>query len=347
MKRNILNTETRRHRDSFSLSLLPLLSLCLCVSVFVLSACDRRELTYYMESEITVTADWSRADLAEESEQGATLVVYPQNGGEPYIYLMGEREGITIRLPEGHYDAVLFNHSFDDFKSIAFRGHDALETLEAFAKEVVTRADTRVIISAPEKLSAAVARDFRVTEDMLGNYAPAVARGICPDEVCRMHFTPLPLTRKMEVMLHVKGLVNVREARCTLHGVPLSIFLHDGSVREETGGQEFVVSNPELNEGSWQDGTLTGTINLFGFDEDLPHEITLKALLVDGQTVAEQTLENLIVREQVDEDGSVILYIEATTPDSFPYVKPEGGGESGFDADVEDWGGDEKVDLPL
>lgn len=325
----------------------------LCVTLcslwcIIFSACERRELTYYMESEITVTADWSRADLDEESERGATLVVYPQNGGAPYIYLMGEREGTKIRLPEGHYDAVLFNHSFDDFKSIDFRGHDALETLEAFAKEVVTRAGTRVIVSSPEKLSAAVVRHFEVTEEMLGNYAPTVRRtSTCPDESCRMHFSPLPLTHKVEVKLHVKGLVNVREARCTLHGVPLSIFLHNGSVKEEIGGQEFVVSNPDLYEGSWEDGTLTGTLNLFGFDEDAPHEVALKALLVDGQTVAEQTLENLVVREQVDEDGHLFLYIEASTPDSFPYVKPEGGGDSGFDADVEDWGEDEKAELPL
>lgn len=49
-----------------------------CISLF--TACDRRELTYYMESEITVEADWSKADLDEEQEYGATLVIYPQDG---------------------------------------------------------------------------------------------------------------------------------------------------------------------------------------------------------------------------------------------------------------------------
>lgn len=46
-----------------------------------LASCERRELTFYTEAEITVTADWSRADQQEESQYGATLIFYPQDGG--------------------------------------------------------------------------------------------------------------------------------------------------------------------------------------------------------------------------------------------------------------------------
>ncbi|MCD8183749.1 MAG: DUF5119 domain-containing protein [Bacteroides sp.] len=187
--------------------------------------CERRELTYYQESEITVTADWSSADLAEEKDYGSTLVIYPQDGSTPRVVLMGERDRTIVRLPEGRYDLVLFNRSFDDFSAIDFRGHDRLETLEAYARKVETRVGTRVITSAPEKLSSAVVRGFEVTEGMLGNYAPAASRGAfraavsCPDGACRLLLAPVPLTCKVQVELHLKGIDNLRSATCTLDGV--------------------------------------------------------------------------------------------------------------------------------
>ena len=72
----------------------------------LLWVCERRELTYYMEAEVTVTADWSRAGLEEEKEEGATLIIFPQDGSAPRIVLTGEREHTTVRLPLGTYDAV-------------------------------------------------------------------------------------------------------------------------------------------------------------------------------------------------------------------------------------------------
>ena len=79
-----------------------------------LASCERRELTFYTEAEITVTADWSRADQQEENQYGATLIFYPQDGGTPRVVLMGDRTQTTVRLPDGRYDAILFNRSFDE-----------------------------------------------------------------------------------------------------------------------------------------------------------------------------------------------------------------------------------------
>lgn len=318
----------------------------ICGALF--SACERRELTYYMESEITVTADWGGTDLAEECDYGATLVIYSHDGTAPRTILMGERGQTTIRLPEGVYDAVLFNRSFEDFGCVSFRGHETLETFEAYACEVETRVGTRTIVSPPEKLAAATVRGFVVTEDMLGNYAPPLSRtSTCPDGACKLHFVPAPLTRKVNVVLHVEGIHNVREARCTLSNVPLSIFLHNGSVGGEKCHQEFTVGNPVLDEGSWQNGTMTGEINVFGFDKDIPHEIKLKALLVDGQTVEEKTLENVTINESKDDSGVMTLFITGETPEAFPDVKPDGGSGSGFDADVKEWDDEVRTEIPV
>ena len=314
--------------------------------LWFLVSCERRELTYYMEAEITVTADWSHAGVPEEKDDGATLVIFPQDGGEPRVVLTGERERTVVRLPRGTYDAILFNRSFTDFSNLLFTGKESLESLEAYAKEVVTRADTRVIVSSPDKLASATVRNFKVTDDMLGNYAPPASRGACPEGACKMHFTPTPLTRHIWVTLNVKGLHNVREVRCTLDGVSLSVFLHDGHAGEELGGQQFTVGNPVFAEGSFTDGRLTGELDVFGFDRSLSHSIALKALLVDGKTVVEQMLTDIMVEEETDSAGNIMLYIDASAPEVFPDVKPEGGSDSGFDVDVDEWE-DEEVDVPV
>lgn len=310
------------------------------------ASCERRELTYYMEAEITVTADWSHAGMPEEKDDGATLVIFPQDGSEPRVILTGERERTIVRLPRGTYDAILFNRSFTDFSNLLFTGMESMKSLEAYAKEVVTRTDTRVIISSPDKLASGTVLNFEVTDDMLGNYAPPAARGVCPEGACRMHFTPTPLTRHIRVTLNVKGLHNVREVRCTLNGVPLSVFLHDGRAGEELGGQQFTVGNPVFAEGSFTDGRLTGELDVFGFDRSLSHSIALKALLVDGKTVVEQMLTDITVEEETDSAGNITLFIDASVPETFPDVKPEGGSDSGFDVDVDEWE-DEEVDVPV
>ena len=35
----------------------------ICILPFLLTACDRRELTYYETAEVTLTADWSQSGL--------------------------------------------------------------------------------------------------------------------------------------------------------------------------------------------------------------------------------------------------------------------------------------------
>ena len=85
---------------------------------------------------------------------------------------------------------------------------------------------------------------------------------------------------------------------------------------------------------------------MFGFDRSLSHSIALKALLVDGKTVVEQMLTDITVEEETDSAGNITLFIDASVHETFPDVKPEGGSDSGFDVDVDEWE-DEEVDVPV
>lgn len=318
------------------------------------TSCERRELSYFMESEVAITVDWSSANLEEESTYGATAVFYPKDGSEPKVLLMGDRTKGTVRLRAGHYSVIVFNRTFDDFKGIAFRRTEGYKTIEAYTVEVETRINTRtgettdIIVNSPEKLAVATLEDFEVTEDMLGNYnadAATRANRSCTQEGCALHFAPKEITRTVRVEVNVKGLHNVKKADCTLSGVPVSVFLADGRITENTATQEFALASPVFVPGSGTEGTLSNTLNVFGFDKDYPHDLTLTAYLVDGKTTVEQNLVNVSVSEKEGIAGIITLHIEADVNETIPDVKPEGGSDSGFDANVSDWGEEENSNI--
>lgn len=334
----------RQKNKRTNISLSVLLFLCLCFF-----NCERRDLTYYRTAEISLTADWSQSGLEGENSYGATAIFYPVDGSESKTVLMGDRTRATTQLPAGRYNVIVFNRSFDDFSAIAFRGTESFHSLEAYAKKMENRAESEIIVSSPEKLAVAVVQGFEVTENMLGNnYAPASSsKREAAEGYCCLHFVPRELTRTVKVKINVDGLNNVKEATCRLSGVPVSVFLSDGHFKGECVTQEFSVSNPAFEEGSYSKGTLTGEISVFGFDEETEHGIEMDFLLVDGKTKVKQTFDEVHISSETGETGTITLHIEAKTPDPLPDVKPEGGSDSGFNADVDSWGGDEKVEFPL
>lgn len=333
------------------------------VFLLILSGCERRELTYYEVSEITLTADWSGAKLDdEEKEYGATAVFYPLDGSEPKVFRMGERTREVVRLPEGTYRIVLFNRSFNDFSNLAFRGEESYETLEAHARKVETRVDeatrteTRTIVGSPDALAVATIEGFTVTEDMLGNYSHTdygrsgkslTVEGIGEEEdMYTLHFIPKKLTREVVAKIHIKGMNNVRSATCRLDGVAESVFLASGKISSQTATQEFRLADPQFDEGSPFNGTMTSTFEAFGIRMCDHCHLHLEALLVDGKTVFTEDYTDAKVSEQENGDGTISVLVEVSTG-TVPDVKPDGGSDSGFDVDVDGWGDEVNTDVPI
>lgn len=351
---------------------------CFSLSVFLFlclffSACDRRDITYYMESEIIIEADWSLSEL-EEAGFGATVVFFPEAGGEPVEVLMGTRERATVRLPEGRYHALIFNRSPRDFGGISFEG-ETFHGYKARAKQVETRVDpdtraeTRVIVGTPERLAGDGVEGFEVTEAMLGNYSTEQyinsrntrngcnagdTRGSGSGSDTRaseehdleryiVRFTPRKLTQDIVVQVRTPGINNIRSVVGTLDNVSEYVYVGKGEPSGERVVQQFTLPDIEYDENSAFNGTLSGRVNVFGFDTGLPHILTLKALLVDGKTVVEQRFD--VQAHTVEEEGgSTVIRIEVEA-EKLPDVKPEGDPDSGFDATVDDWGDTEHVEL--
>lgn len=333
----------RQKNKGTSFSLTVLLLLCLC-----LSSCDRRELTYSDEAEVTIIADWSKAGLNElEGQYGATAVFYPIGGGTPITVLMGDRSRKTVRMKEGRYSAVVFNRSFDDFSGIAFRGTDAHHTLEAYAKNAQTKGmdNGKVATDSPDELASDYVEEFEVTPDMLGNYEPSATKGTENPSLCRLCFTPQKLTKEITATIHIKGLNNIRTATCTLGGVSESVFLVSGMPSGRTMTQQFELDHSVYLPGSQTEGTMSATFSVFGFDENILHEVRFEAQLVDGKTEFTEELKDMKVNVSENSEGVVSITIDVTCGETVPTVKPEGS--SGMDADVDGWDEEENEDIDI
>ena len=319
-----------------------------CLFVFLLVACDRRELTYSYEAEITVTADWSKAELNEqEGRYGATAIFYPTDGSTPIIVLMGDRNRKTVRLREGRYNVVLFNRSFDDFGSIAFRGTGAHHTLEAYSKNARSKeTDTgKVTTDSPDELAADCVEEFEVTPGMLGNHLPSTTRSAGSENPYSLHFTPRKLTKEITATIRIKGMNNIRTATCTLSGVSESVFLVSGKHSEQTMTQQFEMEHPVYLPGSQTEGTLSATFSVFGFDENIPHDVHFEAQLVDGKTAFSEDLKDLKINVAEDGEGIVRITIEVACDETVPTVQPEGS--SGMEAEVDGWEEKENEDIDI
>lgn len=323
-----------------------------------LVGCDRRELTYYTEAEIEISVDWRLAGLPDaENDYGATAVFYPADGSRPSVVLLGDRTRKTVRLPEGRYNVIVFNRSFDDFGAIGFRGTESYATLEAYANRRATRGE--VITTSPEALAADRMEGFEVTAGMLGNYSPEVrsrngsnssdgdgnaGQGSDP---CRLRFIPRKLTKEVTVEVNIKGMNNIRSATCTLSGVAEGVFLSTGKSSTVTVTQEFSLDHPVYSPGSMWDGTMEATFSVFDFDEAAPHDLHLEASLVDGKTVFSEDFEQVDISREEDGKGGITLVIEAATTEPVPDVPPEGGSGSGMGAEVDDWGEVEEGEIEI
>ena len=336
--------------------LVPLLT---CLLVSLLTACDRRDITYYLESELYIKADWYASGLPPAEEgHGATTVIFTDECTARQV-LMGTRESETVRLPEGNYHAILFNRSPDGYGTIRFTG-DTFDAYTASARQVETRTDpdtrqvTRVLLNSPEELAVDRQTGFTVTEAMLGNYSEESAmnrgrqtRAEESDPECyTLRFMPQKLTRRVTIAIHLNGINNLRSATGTIDGVSESICLGTGQSSPTTAAQLFALDDRAYDEGSPFHGTLSGAFNVFGFDMEHEHKLVMRYLLVDGITTVEQ-IYNAMPRLSQDENGEPVIEIHVTSPEELPTVKPEGDPDSGFDADVDEWGDPEEEEIPL
>ena len=354
--------------------LLPFTVLCL---LWVLAACDRRDLTYGYDNrcDVSFVTDWSALD---KRPSGMTLLFYPKDGGKPLSYITNSVDSVTLAVPVGSYRVLLFNRTVNEFASLGFRNMDDLETAEVYAlpsaPSWVERDDDTPTTYGLEQIACAVIEEVTLTEEMRHDYGilhtrqqPRTRTDAALIPVYRSQ--PLCAAYTTTVIIHISGIQNVRSVRALMSGLAEGYYLGQG--RANGTSITHVIENWQVvrDPGSYSEGTIRTSFVSFGMpvatsngradglDLLLQSLLQVSVLLVDNTTVIDLHYD---VSQRIEVDTNELRLVvevgiplpdEEEDPGSQPPVLPDvedkESSSSGFDAEVSDWedGGEKDIEL--
>ena len=170
----------RKHKGTIIGTVLLLMAA---ASGLLVSGCHKRPLWYPWElsARIRVDVDWSNC---MEKPAGMTLLLYGDNG-KTYKTVTSEVDGVEVDVMAGHYTALVFCYSVEEWASLRVSGLDAFD--EANASITLSRSSWRVsttkdgldgvVTVHPSVISAIGDADgFEVTDEMVDDWQIFIRR---------------------------------------------------------------------------------------------------------------------------------------------------------------------------
>lgn len=319
---------------------------CLLLAFMVVS-CEHKDLCYLHphQTMLRILVDWSKFNV--ELPTGMSVYVFPKGDGDSQLRESNTLTHVDVSLKAGLYDVLVFNQSPSEFGTITFSNLGDYDNMSVccnpHTSRWYSRSDGEKVAKEPEWFGVDLKQSVEVTTRQLEEIGAAMARGEEDTEglsvIARM--TPLNVIYTVHVRIHVEGIHNLRSFRGSLSGM--------------ADGRCFSEQQPSCNEvthlmETWEKhvddndptkGYLEATFRSFGlpgnhqgnFDENL---LTISALLVDNETILDFPIQ---VGDKIEEDHEAMqLYIDIDNGIVLPDVEADGGGDSGFNATVDDWG---------
>ncbi len=327
------------------------------LSLIVISSC-RRELCYdyHPFNDVTMEVDWKNFN---ETPSGMTAMFYPVDGGEPTVYSTHNIHKAKFDVRTGTYNVILFNQSPSEFSGIGFHYMDKYDTAEIYAVELesktwYTRNESEIVVVEPEPFALATYENFEVIDD---------DSGLSTADVNSLFLTPRTINVRGRVEVHVDGVYNLRSVRGCIKGIATGVIMHSYTAvgSESTHLLEHWqcfsdADNPTI-------GTIVTEFSSFGLSnmnlsktENTWKNLILdiSVLLVDNSTVLDYRFPIGEIIDLTDNKKEIVLKINIERdPDSgnapldLPDVPPSGGGSSGFDADMDSWGDEIEIQVPV
>ncbi len=346
--------------------------ICIALVAFATLSCGRRELTYDYSPycEVVVNVDWSNMTKAPN---GMTVICYPESGEAPIVKVSGDNINQSVlQLPAGVYNIVVFNRQVSDFDYVGFRGMDKFETAEVYAlattsKWAQSKADAE-LVAEPNEVAASTYLDVEIKEECVEKSTELFKTEGKRVVAATIDLKPVVVVKQAKVRIRIKGIYNLRSARATLTGMAdgYNFSTQMSSDTEVTHALEsWTIEDYEYGE-------VYGQINTDFVSFGIPNYATttredaindwrgsmdVSMLLVDNKTIEDFKdipLENRLTTDEVTGQLTTTLTIEVgfsdDSDDVIPEledVKPEGGSESDFDAQIDPWGDEEVTTVPL
>lgn len=324
--------------------------LVLLSSLLILTGCSRRDiLDDYPVSGVDIELNWE--GVAEKLPEGVRVIFYPKNaeGRKMDTYLSAR--GGKVKVPPGRYSVVAYNY---DTETVQIRGEEAYETIEAFTGHCngLGMAGTEEMVWGPDPLYVVQIDDIKIENS---------------EEELQLRWKPKLVVKTYIFNIKVEGLEHVASIFGSVDGMSGYYCLGKGSGR--------VSDDPIFFEATGKSGEVTGSFTAFGRPEGSVSraggkiKLTLAFVKVD-KTVqkAEIDITEIVADAEKgsgggdegggdgddDDDGDVVdppteieLPLDNLIEVDKPSTDPDHGGGGGFDGDVDDWGKEDEVVLPV
>lgn len=357
--------------------------ICLFVLLFTLVSCYREPLELYHDgkADVQVTYDW--VSHYHNRPDGMTLML-AQNGDRIGKYDVTHNIDLTtMRATSGEYKLTVMNKSFSEYSTVSFLDRASHNDIRAKSKTYYVQSENfwdngRVYLEEPEKIGVGV--DTFTVSNTIEELTFYDYRDDCKADTLHLkrHVVIDPMTTTLIVHVKVRGISYMRSMEGYITGMADGFYLNQrwrtkdvGTIKLENFERDYEYEKsmarrsddptPEENVG-W----MTCSVETFG----LPHGrellkdrvpesnyIMLHFTLIDGRSVEFAYHVGKNIRYEGD-DGNLDYFYQADVAleldlvidapfevPIMPYAQPEGTGQ--FDAEVEPWGDDQEVDVPM
>ncbi len=356
----------------------------LALVLLLTASCKREPLELYYDGRVDtkITYDW----LSQYGERPDGMSFFLAKDGDQmqaYPPTHNVDSTVDLRLHSGDYLMTVMNKSVSEFATVRFYNRNSHQNFYAKSTTYYVQSDNfwdngRTYLNEPEKIGVAV-DTFNVptTIDSLIFYDYRSTAN--PDTfLVRRHEVIKPMTTSLKVRVKVRGYSYMRAMEGYITGMADGFYVNQGWRTSEVGTlklENWTVESTSSRRASTDStetnvGWMVCTVETFG----LPHGrellknrvpesnyIMLHFTLLDGRSVDFSYQVGKDIRYEGDDgtaeafytaDVSLKLDLEIDAPyydndevPIMPYSQPEGSGQ--FDADVQPWGDDVDVEIPM
>lgn len=348
-------------------------------------SCERLplELYYNGQADIQITYDWE--SKFGSKPDGMTLMLAHNGDSITYTDFSNDVDETTLRLNSGEYRLMVMNKTIGEYSKVSFYNRKSYENMMVKLKTYYVESENlwdngRTYLEQPEKIGVGV-DTFNVKSSVDSIIFYDYREQAHPDTVhLHRHVVIYPMSTTLKVRVKVRGFSYMNSMEGYITGMADGFYLNQGWRTTEAGTIKLEGWAPEnrvstRGEGDNDDeennvGWMTCNVETFG----LPHGrellkdrvpesnyIMLHFTLLDGRTCDFAYRVGKDIRYEGDDgtltsflqtDVALELNLEIDTPyydndevPILPYAQPTGTGA--FDAEVEPWGDDEVIDVPM